>query len=61
LVKNFPDFKQNNTLIAAFGPTTANAVLNHKLKVDISAPLPNAPSMTAAIENFVKDALKKKK
>ncbi len=61
LLKNFPDFKQNNTLIAAFGPTTANAVIQNKLRVDISAPMPNSPSMTAAIENYVKDALKKKK
>ena len=60
LFKNFPDFKQNNTLIAAFGPTTANAVLKNNLRLDVHAPQPNAPSMTAAIENFVKDSLKKK-
>ncbi len=60
LFKNFPDFKQNNTLIAAFGPTTANAVLKNNLRLDVHAPQPNAPSMTAAIEIFVKDSLKKK-
>jgi len=60
LLKNFPDFKQNNTLIAAFGPTTANAVVKNNLRLDVHAPMPNAPSMTAAIENFVKDSLKKK-
>ncbi len=61
LLKNFPDFKQNNTLIAAFGPTTANAVIKNNLRVDVCAPMPNSPSMTAAIENYVKDALKGKK
>ena len=58
--QNFPDFKQNNTLIAAFGPTTANAVIKNNLRLDVPAPQPNAPSMTAAIENFVKESLKKK-
>lgn len=55
LLKNFPDFKQNNTLIAAFGPTTANAVIKNKLRLDLHAPQPNAPSMTGAIEHYVKE------
>jgi uroporphyrinogen-III synthase len=61
LLKNFPDFKQNETLIAAFGPTTANAVVKNNLRLDVHAPQPNAPSMTAAIENFVKEYNKKNK
>lgn len=60
LFKNFPDFKQNKTLIAAFGPTTANAVVKNNLRLDVHAPMPNAPSMTAAIENFIKESNKKK-
>lgn len=60
LFKNFPDFKQNDTKIAAFGPTTANAVIKHNLRLDVHAPHPNAPSMTGAIELFVKEQLKKK-
>jgi uroporphyrinogen-III synthase len=60
LFKNFPDFKQNETRIAAFGPTTANAVIKHNLRLDVHAPQPNAPSMTGAIELFVKEQLKKK-
>lgn len=60
LFKNFPDFKQNNTSIAAFGPTTANAVIKNNLRLDLHAPMPNAPSMTAAIEWYVKEQLKKK-
>ncbi|NRA10523.1 MAG: uroporphyrinogen-III synthase [Crocinitomicaceae bacterium] len=55
LLKNFPDFKQNDTVIAAFGPTTANAIVKNNLRLDLHAPQPNAPSMTGAIENYVKD------
>ncbi|MEY3237515.1 MAG: hypothetical protein RI883_1616 [Bacteroidota bacterium] len=60
LLKNFPNFKQNNTKIAAFGPTTSNAVVKNNLRLDLHAPMPNAPSMTGAIELFVKEELKKK-
>lgn len=60
LFKNFPDFKQNNTAIAAFGATTANAVVKHNLRLDVHAPHPKAPSMVGAIELFIKDQLKKK-
>ncbi len=56
LLHNFPDFKQNNTRIAAFGPTTSKAVKDAGLILDIQAPLPNAPSMTGAIEVYVKEA-----
>ncbi len=58
LMKNFPDFKQNGTRIAAFGPTTAKAVLDEGLTLDVQAPLPNAPSMTGAIELYIKEANK---
>ncbi len=54
LLKNFPEFKQNGTKIAAFGPTTANAVKQNNLRLDIHAPMPQAPSMTMAIEQFIK-------
>lgn len=50
---NFPDFKQENTRIAAFGPTTAQAVRDAGLELDIEAPMPNAPSMTGAIEQYI--------
>jgi uroporphyrinogen-III synthase len=53
---NFPQFKQNNTRIAAFGPTTAQAVRDAGLILDIEAPLPNAPSMTGALELYIKKA-----
>lgn len=56
LLENFPDFKQNNTRIAAFGPTTAQAVRDAHLILDIQAPMPNAPSMTGALEQYIKQA-----
>ncbi|MGK7389307.1 MAG: uroporphyrinogen-III synthase [Candidatus Cyclobacteriaceae bacterium M2_1C_046] len=56
LFVNFPDFKQNKTRIAAFGPTTAQAVRDAGLILDIEAPLPNAPSMTGALELYIKKA-----
>ena len=60
LFKNLPDFQQNETIIAAFGPTTAGAVVKHNLRLDIHAPHPKAPSMVGAIELFIKEQLKKK-
>lgn len=56
LYHNFPDFEQNKTRIAAFGPTTAKAVTGAGLILDIEAPLPNAPSMTGALELYIKKA-----
>jgi uroporphyrinogen-III synthase len=55
LFVNFPDFQQNGTRIAAFGPTTAKAVLDAGLELDIEAPQPNAPSMTGAIEAYIRN------
>jgi uroporphyrinogen-III synthase len=56
LFHNFPDFKQNKTRIAAFGPTTAKAVKDAGLILDIQAPHPSAPSMTGALEMYIKKA-----
>ncbi len=53
---NFPDFEQNNTRIAAFGPSTAQAVREAGLVLDIEAPLIEAPSMTGALDMYIKDA-----
>lgn len=56
LVQNFPGWKQNNTRLAAFGPTTAQSIRDHNLILDIEAPLPNAPSMVGALELYIKEA-----
>lgn len=53
LFKNFPKFKQNKTRIACFGPTTAKAVEEAGLRLDVHAPNPKAPSMTMAIEQYI--------
>ncbi len=53
LFKNFSDFKQGNTRIAAFGSTTVKAAQGAGLKVDIPAPTPGAPSMTMALEQYI--------
>lgn len=54
LFKNFPKFKQNATRIAAFGMTTSQAVIDAGLRLDVKAPVPEAPSMTMAIEQYLK-------
>jgi uroporphyrinogen-III synthase len=60
LIKNFPEFKQNSTLIAAFGPTTAKAIDDAGLELNISAPTKTAPSMTMAIEQYIQKVNKRK-
>ncbi len=59
LFKNFPEFKQNNTRIAVFGNTTIKAVEDRGLRVDIAAPTPETPSMTMALEKYIKEVNKK--
>lgn len=53
LLKNFPEYNQNNSFIAAFGPTTAKAVKEAGLKLTIPAPTKSAPSMSMAIEEYL--------
>ena len=60
LLKNFPDFKQGEKLIGAFGPTTSKAVKDAGLTLNINAPTKTAPSMTMAIEEFLEKNNKKK-
>jgi len=55
LRENFPDFVQGEIKIAAFGPTTASAVEHEGLRLDINAPNPKAPSMTMALDDFLKE------
>lgn len=53
LVTHNPKFKQNGMLVGAFGPTTAKAVEDAGLRLDVKAPAPNAPSMVAALEQYL--------
>lgn len=59
LLQNFPDFQQKDIRIATFGPATAKAVKDAGLRLDIKAPIPQAPSMTAALESYIKKTNKK--
>ena len=61
LFKNFPEFKQNSTLIAAFGPTTSKAVKDAGLTLNVEAPTKTAPSMTMAIEQYLQRSKNGKK
>jgi uroporphyrinogen-III synthase len=60
LYKNFPEYKQNKTLIGTFGTSTAKAAKDAGLKIDIPAPTATAPSMTMAIDQFLANEAKKK-
>lgn len=59
LLKNFPDFEQNNTRIAVFGNTTLKAANDAGLRIDIEAPTPESPSMTMALERYIEQVNKK--
>ncbi len=59
LFENMPEFVQNGTHIGAFGPTTSAAVEEAGLRLDVKAPLPQAPSMAAALEQYLTTLIKK--
>lgn len=59
LLKNFPDFEQNNTRIAVFGNSTVKAATDAGLRIDIQAPTPETPSMTMALQKYITTANKK--
>jgi len=61
LMKNFPDFEQKDIKIGCFGPTTAKAVRDAGLRLDLEAPSVKAPSMTAALDLFIKETNKGEK
>ena len=53
LFDNVPKFKQNGTVIGAFGNNTSKAVEDAGLTLSIIAPQPKAPSMVSALEQFL--------
>ncbi len=53
LKKNFPDFKQGDIKIAAFGPATAKMITDEGLTLDLEAPSKEYPSMSSALEAFL--------
>ncbi len=58
LFDNLPKFKQNTTVIGAFGGNTFKAVEEFGLELEIKAPLPQAPSMVAALDKFLATTVK---
>ncbi len=58
LFENFPGFEQNDTRIAVFGNTTVKAAEDAGLKIDIAAPSKETPSMTMALEKYIKEVNK---
>ena len=59
LFDNFPEFKQNGTLIGAFGNNTSRTAEEAGLVLEIKAPQPMAPSMISALEKYLSDAKKR--
>ena len=61
LLENFPKFKQEDTRLAIFGKTTKETVEKKGLRVDILAPTKQAPSMSMALDQYIKEANKRKR
>lgn len=53
IFESYPKFKQGNTMLAAFGDNTAQAIIDAGLKLTLSAPTETAASMPAAIDEFL--------
>jgi uroporphyrinogen-III synthase len=60
LFDNLPKYKQNGTVIGAFGGNTSKAAEEAGLTLEIKAPQPQTPSMVAALDRFLADTAKKK-
>ncbi len=56
LYENFPEFKQNDTRMAIYGNSTSKAVTDRGLTINIKAPAPQTPSMTMALEKYLKES-----
>ena len=61
LLENFPDFKQDETRLAVFGPTTIKSVEDNGLRADITAPTKKAPSMLMALDQYIKESNKRRR
>ncbi len=59
LFANFPKFKQEETRLAIFGNSTADAVTARKLNINVFAPTPENPSLVDPIKRYITEANKK--
>lgn len=55
LKENLPDYVQGDTAFATFGPATAKEVEKEGFRLDLSAPTKESPSMTAALDTYLKE------
>lgn len=53
LTQAFPDMKEDAVKIGVFGPATAKAVTDAKLRVDLMAGTPEYPSMISALKAYL--------
>jgi len=60
LFDNIPEFKQNGTIIGAFGSNTSKAVEDAGLNLEIKVPSPQKPSMCSALDQFLSTSIQKK-
>jgi uroporphyrinogen-III synthase len=58
LYHNFPKFKQEKLKIAAYGKTTADAILAKGLNLHLMAPLNHSPTIVVALDHYLKEANK---
>ncbi len=58
LKKNFPDFEQGDIRIGCFGASTAKAVEEAGLRLDLCAPTAQSPSITGALDEYLKEQSK---
>lgn len=61
LLENIPQYKQQKTIIGAFGLNTFKSVTDAGLQLTIKAPEPQMPSMASAIDSFLNSNVKVKK
>lgn len=54
LFDNYKGFEQGDMRIGTFGPTTAKAAKDSGIRLDVNAPTPTCPSMTQALDEFLK-------
>jgi uroporphyrinogen-III synthase len=59
LKQNFPTFKQGSTRISAFGHATASTIKELGYRLDIFAPNPLNPSMSGALDTYLKESNKR--
>ena len=58
ITDNFPDYKQGKTLFGCYGDAAANTIEELGYRLDLKAPQPGVPSITAALDLFLENMAK---